>query len=379
MNILRTIETFYPYVTGPTNQAFRISKELEQKGFRSPILTTYCDVDENLPPCEDYRGVRVNRYRNQFRVMRYCISLGMLKGFKDFDLVHSHNYRNFQSDLGLFFSKLKGKPFVLSTHGSLLGYRRYLEGKRARVPYVLYDLLTFKLTAKRADLVVVSSQVEYDDAIEFGIPQEKLKVIPVGIDTKRYEVVCSKEKDTVTLLFVGRIARNRKVENLIKALKGINDGVELALVGSEEKTSSVSPGGYLKDLIALARSLGIEGRVHFVGPRFDDALVGCYCSADIFVYTSKYESFGQPILEAAAAGLPVISTPVGVAKELIRDGETGYLVEFDNPLMIADKVNALLDKQVRGKCGKHIKELVKNNFAWAGIIDEYVRIYQSLV
>ncbi len=379
MNILRTIETFYPYVTGPTNQAFRISKELEQRGFRSPILTTYCDVDENLPPCEDYRGVRVNRYRNQFRLMRYCVSLGMLKGFKDFDLVHSHNYRNFQSDLGLFFSKLKGKPFVLSTHGSLLGYRRYLEGKLARAPYLLYDLLTFKLTAKRADLVVVSSQVEYDDAIEFGIPQEKLKVIPVGIDTKRYEVVCSKEKDTVTLLFVGRIARNRKVENLIKALKGINDGVELALVGSEEKTSSVSPGGYLKDLIALARSLGIEGRVHFVGPRFDDALVGCYCSADIFVYTSKYESFGQPLLEAAAAGLPVISTPVGVAKELIRDGETGYLVEFDNPLMIADKVNALLDEQVRGKCGKHIKELVKNNFAWAGIIDEYVRIYQSLV
>ena len=379
MNILRTIETFYPYVTGPTNQAFRISKELEQRGFRSPILTTYCDVDENLPPCEDYRGVRVNRYRNQFRLMRYCVSLGMLKGFKDFDLVHSHNYRNFQSDLGLFFSKLKGKPFVLSTHGSLLGYRRYLEGKLAQLPYVLYDLLTFKLTAKRADLVVVSSQVEYDDAIEFGIPQEKLKVIPVGIDTKRYEVVCSKEKDTVTLLFVGRIARNRKVENLIKALKGINDGVELALVGSEEKTSSVSPGGYLKDLIALARSLGIEGRVHFVGPRFDDALVDCYCSADIFVYTSKYESFGQPILEAAAAGLPVISTPVGVAKELIRDGETGYLVEFDNPLMIADKVKALLDEQVRGKCGKHIKELVKNNFAWAGIIDEYVRIYQSLV
>ena len=379
MNILRTIETFYPYVTGPTNQAFRISKELEQKGFRSPILTTYCDVDENLPPCEDYRGVRVNRYRNQFRLMRYCVSLGMLKGFKDFDLVHSHNYRNFQSDLGLFFSKLKGKPFVLSTHGSLLGYRRYLEGKPARVPYVLYDLLTFKLTAKRADLVVVSSQVEYDDAIEFGIPQEKLKVIPVGIDTKRYEVVCSKEKDTVTLLFVGRIARNRKIENLIRALREVNNEVTLTLVGSEEKTSSVSPGGYLKDLIALARSLGIEGRVHFVGPRFDDSLVDCYCSADIFVYTSKYESFGQPILEAAAAGLPIISTPVGVAKELIRDGETGYLVEFDNHLMIADKVKASLDEQVRGKCGKHIKELVKNNFAWAGIIDEYVRIYQSLV
>jgi glycosyltransferase involved in cell wall biosynthesis len=47
--------------------------------------------------------------------------------------------------------------------------------------------------------------------------------------------------------------------------------------------------------------------------------------------------------------------------------------------MIADKVKALLDEQVRRKCGKHIKELIKDNFAWDGIIDEYVRIYQSLV
>lgn len=379
MNILRTIETFYPYVTGPTNQAFRISKELEQRGLRSPILTTYCDVDKDLPSSEDYRGVRVNRYKNQFRIMRYCISLGMLKGFKGFDLVHSHNYRNFQTDLGLFFSKLKGKPFILNTHGSLLGYRRYLEERFARLPYVLYDLLTFKLTARKADLIIVSSKVEYEDAVEFGIPQEKLKVIPVGIDTKRYEVVCSKEKDTMTLLFVGRIARNRKVENLIRALKEVNNGVTLYLVGSEERTSSVSQGGYLNELIMLARNLGIEDRVHFVGSRIDAALVECYCSADIFVYASKYESFGQPILEAAAAGLPVISTPVGIAKELVKNGETGYLVEFDNPSMLAERIRALLDEKVRSSCSKKIKELVKKTFKWNGIIDEYVKVYQELI
>ena len=379
MNILRTIETFYPYVTGPTNQAFRVSKELEQRGFHSPILTTYCDVDRNLPPREDYRGVRVNRYRNQFRLMRYCVSLGMIRGFRDFDLIHSHNYRNFQSDLSLFFSKLKGKPFILSTHGSLLGYRRYLEGRLARLPYALYDFLTFKLTARRADRIVVSSQVEYEDAIEFGINREKLRLVPAGIDVKRYGVACNKEKNNVTLLFVGRIARNRRVENLIKALKEVDDRVTLNLVGSEEKTSSVSPGGYLKELAALAKNLGVEDRVQFVGPRFDDALVDCYCSADIFVYTSKYESFGQPILEAAAAGLPVISTPVGIAKELIRNGETGYLVEFDNPSMLAERIKALLDEQVRSSCSKKIKELVRKTFAWDGIIDEYVKVYQELI
>jgi len=379
MNILRTIETFYPYVTGPTNQAFNISWELEKRGFHSPILTTYCDVDSQLPCREDYLGVEVFRYRNQFRLMRYCISLGMIKGFRDFDLIHSHNYRNFQADLGLFFSKLRKKPFILSTHGSLLGYKRYLEGKLSLLPYILYDLLTFKLTAKKADLLIVSSQVEYEDAIEFGIKEEKLKLVPEGVDIKRFEMTSIKEKDSVTLLFAGRIARNRRVENIIRALKEINDRVRLMVVGSEEKTSSVSRGGYLDELIALVKKLGIEKRVQFVGPKFDDALVEWYRSADIFVYTSKYESFGQPLLEAAAAGLPVISTPVGVAKELIRDGETGYLVEFDNPLMLAESIKALLNEQVRSKCGKRIKELVKKNFSWDGIIDKYMNIYQELI
>ena len=265
MNILRTIETFYPYVTGPTNQAFRISLELERRGFHSPILTTYCDVDNKLPCSEDHRGVEVFRYRNQFRLMRYCISLGMIKGFRDFDLIHSHNYRNFQADLGLFFSTVKKKPFILSTHGSLLGYRMYLKRRLARLPYALYDLLTFKLTAKKADLVVVSSRVEYEDAIEFGIKEEKIRLIPVGIDAERYEKTGSNRgKDSFTLLFVGRIVRNRKVEDLIRALKEINDGVKLTVVGSEEKTSSVCRGGYLKELIALAKKLGVGERVKFI-------------------------------------------------------------------------------------------------------------------
>jgi glycosyltransferase involved in cell wall biosynthesis len=378
MNIIRTIETFYPYVTGPTNQAFRISRELEQRGFRSPILTTYCDTDNNLPSRENYHGVKVTRYRNQLRLMRYCISLGMIKGFRDFDLIHSHNYRNFQADLGLFFSKLKGRPFILSTHGSLLGYRRYLAGKCALFPYVFYDSVTFKLTAKKADLVVVSSQVEYEDAIEFGIKEEKLRLIPAGTDVKGYKLTANREKDEIALLFVGRIARNRRVENLVRALKEIDDKVTLTIVGSEEKTSSVSRGGYLEELITLARSLGVEDRVHFVGPKFDDALLECYYSADIFVYTSKYESFGQPLLEAAAAGMPIISTPVGVAKDLIKNGETGYLIEFDNPSMLAESVKVLLDEKVRIRCSERIKESVKNNFAWDGIIDEYVKIYREL-
>ncbi|MCK5255815.1 MAG: glycosyltransferase, partial [Deltaproteobacteria bacterium] len=63
----------------------------------------------------------------------------------------------------------------------------------------------------------------------------------------------------------------------------------------------------------------------------------------------------------------------------VRDGETGYLVEFDNPSMLADRVKALLDEQVRSRCSRNIKKLARKYFGWDGIIDEYVKMYQDLV
>ena len=102
LKVLRTIETFLPYICGPTNQAFQISNHLEEKGIHSPVFTTYSDVDPGLAHHEKYEKVSVFRFPYQFKVMRYCVSTNMLAQFKDFDILHSHNYRNFQTDSGFF-------------------------------------------------------------------------------------------------------------------------------------------------------------------------------------------------------------------------------------------------------------------------------------
>tara|TARA_Y100001960_G_C14006372_1_gene509257 strand:- start:17 stop:355 length:339 start_codon:yes stop_codon:yes gene_type:complete len=102
LNILRTIETFLPYVCGPVNQAYEISSRLEEMGICSPVLTTYCDVDSSLQREEVIGRVNVSRFKNQLQLMRYCVSLGMLARLKNFDILHAHNYRNFQSDAAFF-------------------------------------------------------------------------------------------------------------------------------------------------------------------------------------------------------------------------------------------------------------------------------------
>jgi hypothetical protein len=110
LKVLRTIETFLPYICGPVNQAFQISDRLEEIGISSPVYTTYSDVPPTLPKLETIGRVAVHRFKSQFRIMRYLVSAGMLSHLKNFDILHSHNYRNFQTDSGFFLLAPKVSP-----------------------------------------------------------------------------------------------------------------------------------------------------------------------------------------------------------------------------------------------------------------------------
>ena len=378
MKVLRTIETFYPYVCGPANLAFRVSQGLYERGISSPVLTTYCDVNGNLPSVEKIQDVEVHRYQYQARMMRYCVSLGMAEAFRDYDILHSHNYRNFQSDMAFVFSRFHKKPFVLSAHGSLLGFQQYLSHWKSRLPYRLYDYLTLKTTAKRAQKVIVSTTLEYEDAIEFGIEKRKLEIISEGVDPVFFSQSRSYvDSGPLRLLFVGRIARNRNVELIIRALTRL-DGVVLDIVGGEERTSSTSRAGYVAELMNLAKELKVAERVNFAGPQYGEELRRFYLNSDIFIYPSTYENFGQPILEAATTGLPIISTPVGVARDIVIPGETGFWVKMD-PGEIAARVEDLRPVRTREEFGVRIRALAGKNYQWEEIIKRYVKVYEDLL
>ena len=375
MKVLRTIETFFPYICGPANQAYQISSRLEASGVQSPVLTSYCDIDPALPVHETIGSVTVTRLPIQLRLMRYCVTLGISKHLRDFDMLHSHNYRNFQTDSSFFFSAIKNKPFILNTHGSLLGYRKYLPGFLQRLPYLAYDLLTLKASAKRANAVVVSSKMEYEDAVEFGISAKKLHIIPMGVDIP--ETPAKNRQDSpLTILFVGRIARVRRVELILEAVKNLSIPNTVVLVGGEEKTSSLSKAGYLQELKDLSERLGIADRVTFAGPQAPEDLASFYKAADVFVYPSLYENFAQPILEAASYGVPVIATPIGIAPEIIRNGETGFLVDGD-PTAICHALEKCGDPANRQDMGQKLQETVRKKFAWNRIMDQYMALYRS--
>jgi glycosyltransferase involved in cell wall biosynthesis len=244
------------------------------------------------------------------------------------------------------------------------------------LPYHFYDAVTLKTSAKRAQAIIVSSKFEYEDALEFGIKKEKIHIIPMGIDVKEFKNKPSFSEE-LQILFVGRIARVRRIELLLQAVSRLSFPFHLTIVGGEEKTSSVTRTGYLNELKQLTKKLNLENKVTFVGKKLSQELKTFYQSADIFVYPSLYENFAQPLLEAASYGLPLISTSVGIARDIIIEGETGYHIS-GKPEEIKERIESLKDSKLRWQMGQQIQNEVKNKFDWGNIMEQYISLYCSI-
>jgi glycosyltransferase involved in cell wall biosynthesis len=273
---------------------------------------------------------------------------------------------------------IRKKPFVLSTHGSLVDHKKHHQPSSSHFPHKLYDGLTFGTTARRADAVVVSSQMEYEEALEFGIHKNKLHIIPDGIENPGPEIDRSSRQGTpLNLLFAGPMTRLRRVELLLRAARKLTLPFRVTLVATNNIVETHGSAEYLTELKKLVKTVGIEDRVDFLGDPSPEDLKNCYAHADLFINPSAYETSGKTLLEAGASGLPIISTPVGLATEIVTSGENGFIVPAD-PDMICDRILQLGSPGTRKKFGQHIRRKVLSGFGWSAVMDRYMELYGSL-
>jgi glycosyltransferase involved in cell wall biosynthesis len=194
-----------------------------------------------------------------------------------------------------------------------------------KFPYQVYDLFTLKTSAKRAHAVVVSSKMEYEDAVAFGISREKLHVIPMGVDIPAQEN--RREEDApLRILFVGRVARVRRVELILRAVQKLSLPCTVTIVGGEEKTSSLTKSGYLDELKKYCLELGIKEKVTFAGPQPPEDLPSFYNAADatmlpmcssILPVTKIFPNpFWKPaLMESRSSPRPSVSLRISSKKE----------------------------------------------------------------
>ncbi|MEO8097271.1 MAG: glycosyltransferase family 4 protein [Acidobacteriota bacterium] len=182
---------------------------------------------------------------------------------------------------------------------------------------------------RHAGVVAANSQGALDAARASGIPRGKLKLLPNVIDTGAFPYETRAVRTPVHILSVGRLVAQKRHDRLLRAIARLRSHTNTPF-----KATIIGTGEALPSLVAMATDLGVADVVRFAGSCKE--MLAAYQDADILTLTSDHEGTPNVVLEAMATGLPVVSSNVGGAADLIRDGETGFLVEReDEPVLVA--------------------------------------------
>jgi UDP-glucose:(heptosyl)LPS alpha-1,3-glucosyltransferase len=170
--------------------------------------------------------------------------------------------------------------------------------------------------------------------------------------------------DRLVAIFVGSEWDRKGLEPVIRAL-GLTPGWDLLVVGNGDRERYGE----------LARKVGVAQAVHWAGVSRDVAPL--YQLADAFVFPSSYEAFPLVVLEAAASGLPILATPVNGVRELVKEGENGFLISRE-PRAIAERLEQLAsDPQLRARLGSAARSSALQ-FSWEQMVARHDRLFSSV-
>lgn len=227
-----------------------------------------------------------------------------------------------------------------------------------------------------SDCVVCNSEAAAGRLVQQGLPEKKVEVIPNGLPEEAFRQAEPAFPRLPGTLRIGMVARmNNPVKNypgLLRAAARLAPrfpGLEFFLVGD---------GPLRPELERLAQSLGLERQVRFVGERRDIPEV--LASFDISVLPSFSESLSNAILESMAAGLPVVATSVGGNCDLVREGETGFLVPPNDEAGLAGALERLLLRpDLRAEFGRRARQTALERFSMESVLGQYERLYSRLL
>jgi glycosyltransferase involved in cell wall biosynthesis len=268
--------------------------------------------------------------------------------------------------IGRIAARLAGVSRVVSS--IRVAERRYRH-------HLLLETLTCRLSQR---VVCVSRDVARFTRRHSHVPAARLAVVPNGVESNPAlgdsvaQSAIERPTGSITALYVGRLDPQKAVDVLLRAFaRAVADVSNLHLViagtGPDHDT-----------LQSLARQLGIERSVQFVG--FHQNVPELMHAADFFVLPSRWEGMPNVVLEAMAAGLPVVATRTEGTAEIVRDGASGSLVAIDDDAALATQMTRLArDAELRvawGSCGR---EIVQREYSIENMRERHAQIYRESI
>jgi starch synthase len=323
------------------------------------------------------------------------LNLTQVRSLTDIDIVHTHTW--YMAMAGYFAKKLYNVPFVLTTHS--LEPLRGWKAEQLGSGYAMSSWME-RTAILDADAIVAVSEGTKADILRVypDVKAERIHVIYNGIDLAEYQKTLETRALTeygvdpsiLFILFVGRNTRQKGVTYLVDAIRHLPRETQVVLCAGAPDTPEIA--AELRQKVEDAR----RHHPHIVWIEkmlTKQETIQLYSHARVFCCPSVYEPFGIINLEAMACRAPVVATATGGIKEVVVDGETGYLVPLDqDPVTsfpvdperfardLAAGINRLLEDP--GKCrrfGDAGRRRVEETFGWTAIAQQTTRLYEQLI
>jgi glycosyltransferase involved in cell wall biosynthesis len=366
-------EIYRPAMNGVVASVETLAAALESRGHSVFCVAPKMDGEDG----SDRRVLRIPSLPlpvpagTPYRLTLPLMSRRNVKGLiADLDVIHVHS--PFVTGwMGVRYARRFGIPLIYTYHTQLEEYAHYVPFEPNATRYAASQLT--RTFANLADAVIAPTPAMNQRLRELGV-RSRIETLPSGIDVGLFgsgrrrpdvrERLGAREGE-ILLLYVGRLAREKNVELLLRAMASAGgERLRLAIVGD---------GPHHQDLVGLALSLGVAGVTRFAGAIPRPELPDIYAGADAFVMPSTTETQGLVQVEALAAGLPVIAADAPQNRDVL--GETGELVESKPEAFAAafHRIRVPRDDEAAGAARLHAQR-----FSLERYVDRVVALYESV-
>lgn len=352
------VDRYKPYISGVTNY-ISLNKAFLEKAGHSVYVFTFGDLDYKDDESNIIRSPGIPLIDTGYYVsLRYSRRARHL--LYEMDIAHIH-HPFLSGSLALHYCRPRGIPTIFTNHTR---YDLYAQAYFPILPEAVGE------TAMRAFLppfcracnqVIAPSQGMADVLVSFGV-DVPVAVIPNGVDLKPFqdhvEPVERSEfgiaDDDLILIYVGRLGPEKNLGFLIQSFRGTAatyEHVHLILVGDGPERESLQ---------ATVENMQLNGRVHFTGFMPYEKLPGYLAMADAFVTASVTEVHPLSVIEAMAAGLPVLGIESPGVGDTVEDGVTGYISQEDLAMFTAKMIRLVTDHESRKEMSLNARKAVQN-------------------
>jgi glycosyltransferase involved in cell wall biosynthesis len=354
MKVLMPVLHYWPVIGGLENWTQNISERISQE---SGVFVVTGRV----------AGQPLRETKNKVSILR--TSLFSLK-----DLSHSspiYILTAWPFILLKSFSLIKKEKIdIVHCQGFLSSFMGYCLFKMIGVPYVVTvqrmesKSVIKRMVYRRAAICIGASRAVGEYFREIGC--QNIEIIPNGVDLKKFENLTRKPHDDFVIITVARLEKVKGINYLIEAVSRLN------LNGTRIILDIIGEGSERRSLENLTERLNLRDRVRFLGEIPNEQISEYLAGGDCFVLSSLREGFGIVILEAQAAGLPVVASNVGGIPDLVEDGKTGLLVKPEDPDQLAVAINRVYS-------GWRPSGISLEKYDWQDIADRVYKVYQKSI